>query len=99
VHPLFADKAGAAPDRILRVANRPCGLQTASLSAALFTVIGALLGLGGPGASYLWLLTLSLLLCCAFHSRHQISEPLPLLPFTFVLWFGLGASDAPSELT
>ena len=62
-------------------------------------VIGALFGEGGPAASCLWLLTLSLLFCCSFHSRHQISEPLPLLPFTFVLWFGLGASDPPGELT
>jgi len=47
----------------------------------------------------LWSLTRSLLFRSTFHSRHQISEPLPLLPFTFVFWFGLGASDPPGELT
>ena len=46
-----------------------------------------------------WALTPSPLFRSLFHSCHQISEPLPLLPFTFVFWFGLGSSYAPGDLT
>jgi len=46
-----------------------------------------------------WPLPLPLLFRSSFHPRHQRSEFLSLLPFSFVFGLGLGASNAPGELT